>query len=85
MSPPATTEALLHGIRHAPGGLTLAELLAMHPELARRTAQQLIGEKRVVAVGYPRSMRISLASSPRQMSRFHSSRVFGRYASHIAA
>ena len=44
-----------------------------------------IGRRRCVAAGYPRSMRISLASSPRQMSRFHSSLAFGRYASHIAA
>ena len=60
MPPPATTEALLHSVEHAPGGLTLAELLAKHPELARRTAHRriarLIGEKRIVAAGYPSSM-----------------------------
>ena len=67
MSPPATTEALLHGLRHAPGGLTLAELLARHPGLARRTAQRriarLIDEKRVVATGKGRARRY-LAAGP---------------------
>ena len=67
MPPPTTTEALLHGIRHAPGGLTLAELLARHPELARRTAQRriarLIDEKRIVAAGRGRARRY-LAAGP---------------------
>ena len=68
MPPPTTTEALLHGVRHAPGGLTLAELLARHPELARRTAQRriarLIDEKRIVATGRGRTRRYFAAKPP---------------------
>ena len=69
MPPPtAPTEALLGSVRHAPGGLTLAELLARHPELARRTAQRriarLIDEKRIVAAGRGRARRYFAAGPP---------------------
>ena len=36
--------ALLASIQSSPAGLTLAELLALHPELARRTVQRWVGQ-----------------------------------------
>lgn len=56
----AATE-LLKSIREAAAGLTLAELLARHPDVARRTAQrwisQLIEAGQLAAVGEGRARR----------------------------
>ena len=64
--------------------MTLAELLARHPELARRTAQRriarLIGDKRIIAEGRGRARRY-LAAGP---SPFPSSTAEeDAFASHI--
>ena len=40
----SSTAALLHSIQNSRGGLTLAELLAQHPGVARRTAQRCIAK-----------------------------------------
>ncbi len=52
---------LLQSIQESPTGLTLTELLAQHPDIARRTAQrwmsQLVKEGRIVAVGKGRARR----------------------------
>jgi len=52
---------LLQNIQNAPAGLTLAELLAMHPAVARRTAQRRLGQwvadGRIVARGEARARR----------------------------
>lgn len=56
-----TAADLSRSIQNAPVGLTLSELLAQHPDVARRTAQrwisQLIAEGRIVAVGEGRARR----------------------------
>ena len=58
MSTPAD---LLNSIRLSDTGLTLAELLARHPDLARRTAQRLIAhmivQGQITAVGEGRARR----------------------------
>ena len=55
-----TTE-VLRSIETSTDGLTLAELLARHPDLARRTVQRmiarLIDERRVTAIGEGRARR----------------------------
>ncbi len=38
----SSAKQLLLSIQHAPEGLTLAKLLALHPELARRTVQRAV-------------------------------------------
>lgn len=52
---------LVRTIQNAPVGLTLAELLAQHPAVARRTAQrwisQSIAQGQIVAVGEARARR----------------------------
>ena len=52
---------LLNSIKMSDNGLTLAELLARHPGIARRTAQRLIadliGQGQVIAVGEGRARR----------------------------
>lgn len=52
---------LLDSIQECPSGLTLAELLALHPNVVRRTAQrgisQLIGDGRIAALGEGRTRR----------------------------
>lgn len=52
---------LLNSIQTAPAGLTLAQLLALHPTLARRTAQRwishYIAEKHILAMGQGRARR----------------------------
>jgi len=57
----STAIELLASIRKAPGGLMLAELLAQHPDVARRTAQrwisQLIDDGQVTAIGEGRARR----------------------------
>ncbi len=57
---PALTD-LLQSVQESPAGLTLAELLARHPGVARRSAQRwirrLIGDGRIVAVGEGRARR----------------------------
>ena len=40
----SSKSAILTSIADAPGGVTLAELLARHPDVARRTAQRLIAK-----------------------------------------
>jgi len=51
---PSTTQ-LLASIKASPDGVTLAELLTQHPNVARRTAQQqiakFIGDRGVLLVG----------------------------------
>lgn len=49
ISSPFKASALLHSLQAAPEGLTLAELLAQHPGLTRRTAQRWLGD--LVAAG----------------------------------
>lgn len=57
----STAYALLESIRNASAGLMLAELLAQHPDVARRTAQrwisQWIGRGQVKAIGEGRARR----------------------------
>jgi len=52
---------LLKSIQEASAGVTLAELLAQHPDLARRTAQRwinaLIGARQITALGDGRARR----------------------------
>ena len=58
---------LLRSIQDSPGGITLAELLVRHPELARRTAQRwisrLMANGSIVARGKGRARRY-LAAKP---------------------
>lgn len=53
--------ALLKSIREATAGVTLAELLAQHPNVARRTAQRwisrLVDAGQITAIGKGRSRR----------------------------
>ncbi len=57
----STKTDLLQSIQDSPTGLALSELLAQHPDVARRTAQrwisQLIKDGRIVAVGEGRARR----------------------------
>ena len=57
---PAITQ-FLKSIQEAPDGLTLAELLAQHPDMARRTAQRrisrLIDHGQITAIGEGRARR----------------------------
>jgi fido (protein-threonine AMPylation protein) len=61
-----TPEDLLKSIQSAPGGLSIADLLTRHPELARRTAQrwlnQLMAEGRIRAMGAGRARRYTAAA-----------------------
>jgi hypothetical protein len=56
-----TTDELLQSIRTAAAGLSLAELMALHPTLARRSAQRLISrmvsDGLIVARGEGRARR----------------------------
>jgi fido (protein-threonine AMPylation protein) len=58
---------LLNSIQMSDNGLTLAELLAQHPAIARRTAQRLIatliGQGQVIATGEGRARRYFRAGS----------------------
>jgi hypothetical protein len=60
----STTSILLETLRAHPRGLTLAELLARQPGLARRTVQRLvsrlIGDRQIVAHGAGRARRYFL-------------------------
>ena len=62
-----TSADLLKSIRDAPAGLTLAELLALHPAVARRTAQRWLGQwvadARIVAQGEARARRYLAAAA----------------------
>ena len=64
----STLNTLLQTIMQSTQGLTLAELLTQHPDVARRTAQrwisQLIAEQRIVAVGQGRARRYYATSAP---------------------
>lgn len=57
----STTDDFHLSIQKSPTGLTLAELLALHPQVARRTAQrlisQMISEGRISARGEGRARR----------------------------
>lgn len=59
---------LTDSIRASVGGLTLAELLSAHPDMARRTAQRLVAKLiasgRVAARGEGRARRYFLADAP---------------------
>ena len=52
---------LLHSIQSAPNGLGLTELLQLHPEIPRRTAQrhiaQLLRDNSIIAIGEARARR----------------------------
>src|SRR5471030_153847 len=56
-----STSNLLSSILASAGGLTLAELLSEHPDIARRTAQRLIAKLieggQVIALGEGRARR----------------------------
>jgi Fic family protein len=58
---------LLSSLQNAPEGLTLGELLALHPGIARRTAQRqlhaMVEGGRIAAVGQGRSRRYRATSS----------------------
>ena len=58
---------LLNSLQNAPEGLTLGELLALHPGIARRTAQRqlhaMVEGGRIAAVGQGRSRRYRATSS----------------------
>lgn len=57
----STAHALLNSIRKAPAGLMLAELLAQHPDVARRTAKRWISQwidgGQITAIGEGRARR----------------------------
>lgn len=59
---------VLNSIQTSLSGLTLAELLIMHPDLARRTVQRmiarLIDERRLIAIGEGRARRYFPAGAP---------------------
>jgi Fic family protein len=60
-TPMSTTDDFLRNIRNAPDGLSLTELLILHPAVARRSAQrlvsQMIDEDLVIARGAGRARR----------------------------
>ena len=62
---PESAQQLLQSIQGESGGLSLAEMLARHPDVARRTAQrwlaQLAKEGLITAVGAGRARRYLLA------------------------
>ena len=64
----SSTTALLNSIRVSENGLTLAELLSAHPDIARRTAQRLIAKliesSQVAATGEGRARRYFPAEAP---------------------
>lgn len=64
----STAHALLESIRKASAGLMLAELLAQHPDVARRTAQRWISQwidgGQVTAIGEGRARRYFGANTP---------------------
>lgn len=57
----STISSLYESIQQSPSGLTLAELMTQHPQMARRTAQRwisrLIDEGKIVAHGEGRARR----------------------------
>ncbi len=63
-----TPDELIDSIQSSPGGLSIADLLARHPGLARRTAQrwlsELIANGRIVAIGEDRARHYLGGSSP---------------------
>ena len=63
----STINTLLQTITQSVQGLTLADLLTQHSEVARRTAQrwigQLIAEQRIMAVGQGRARRYHAVSA----------------------
>ena len=65
---PFTSSDLLDSIQSSERGLTLAELLTLHPGLARRTAQRsiakLIERQQIIASGKARARRYFSASAP---------------------
>lgn len=62
-----TTEQLLHSIQTATDGLSLTELLALHPTLARRSAQRLVSQMvaagQITAQGEGRARRYHASSA----------------------
>jgi Fic family protein len=63
-----STTQMLHSIQASAGGLTLAELLSRHPDMARRTAQRMIAklieDGQIAAVGEGRARRYFRAGVP---------------------
>jgi len=64
----SSTTDLLNSIQASQSGLTLAELLAGHPDIARRTAQRLIAKLiesgQVKALGEGRARRYFSVGAP---------------------
>ncbi len=62
----SSAKQLLLSILHSPEGLTLAKLLALHPELARRTVQSWLSEsiiqRKIVGMGAGRARRYAAAT-----------------------
>ena len=58
---------LLHTIQSNKSGLTLAEILVQHPDMARRTVQRLIAELiqqgHIMAIGQARARRYQVAGA----------------------
>lgn len=63
----SSTTDLLNSIRVSPNGLSLAELLTIHPDIARRTAQRLIAKLidsgQITATGKSRARRYFYADT----------------------
>lgn len=63
----AMDDALLESIRNASAGSMLAELLAQHPDVARRTAQRWISQwidgGQITVIGKGRARRYFLAKT----------------------
>ena len=73
---------LLQSIQKSPGGLTLADLLALHPDVARRTAQRwlskLVEDGQIIGQGEGRARRY-LAATPIGKPTPADEDVFPRY------
>lgn len=70
LAAPVLADDLLRSILDTPASLTLAELLTLHPGLARRTAQrwlrQAVADGSIVALGAARARRYLPAAAPFQ-------------------
>lgn len=64
----ATPVDLSESIQSAPAGLSVADMLARHPGLARRTVQrwlrELVAQGRIRAIGAGRARRYAVAARP---------------------
>lgn len=83
-----TPAALLQSIQSTPTGLTLSELLVLHPTLARRTVQRKIGQwiaaRQIVAQGEGRARRyLATTAAPRVTSTTASGAPVHTFPAHI--